>query len=83
MKILVIPSALPEEIYAYQPDTKKFIHIADNKAYDVVPKGKFYSIQSGALVAYDAEAVNIFYKTMQNLLMMKISPKQLTPTNGQ
>lgn len=68
LKILVIPSALPEEVYAYQPDIKKFVHMADNKTYDVVPKGNFRSIQSGALVAYDAEAVDLFLQQNAKLI---------------
>ncbi|STX37963.1 hypothetical protein [Legionella feeleii] len=68
LKILVIPAALPEEIYAYNPETKKFIHMADKKMYDVVPKGKFYSIQSGALVAYDIEAVDLFLQQHAKLI---------------
>ncbi|WP_412754458.1 hypothetical protein [Legionella donaldsonii] len=68
LKILVIPAALPEEIYAYKPETKKFIHMADKKMYDVVPKGQFYSIQSGALVAYDIEAVDLFLQQNAKLI---------------
>ncbi|KTC77067.1 hypothetical protein [Legionella brunensis] len=60
LKIFVIPNPTPEELYAYNPEIDKFVHMEDNRKYDVVPKGHFRGIQSGALVAYDEEAVASF-----------------------
>lgn len=68
LKLLTIPNVLPEEIYAYNPEKGKFVHISDNKEYDVIPKGGFLSIQSGALVAYDEEAVNLFLQNNTKII---------------
>ncbi len=62
LKFFVIPAPTPEDLYAYNPNKNIYVHIADNAEYKVIPKGGFLSIRSGALVAYDEEAVNAFLK---------------------
>lgn len=68
LKVFVIPNADDENLYAYNPSKKKYVHMADNKEYKVIPKGSFLSIRSGALVAYDEEAVNTFLKENADLI---------------
>lgn len=68
LKTFVIPVPSYEELYAYNPDKNKYIRIADKTEYKVIPKGGFLSIRSGALVAYDEEAVNSFLKKNEELI---------------
>ena len=68
LKVFIIPNAADEDIYAYNPSKKKYVHLGDNKEYKVVPKDSFVSIRSGALVAYDEEAVNTFLKDNVDLI---------------
>ncbi|HHT0594526.1 TPA: hypothetical protein ACTXXA_003070 [Legionella anisa] len=69
LKFFVIPNPTDkEEIYAYNPDKNKYVHIADNMEYKVIPKGSFLSIRSGALVAYDEKAVNDFLKENEPII---------------
>lgn len=68
LKVFSIPVPVPEKIYAYNPNKKKYIRIADDTEYDVIPKGSFMSIRSGALVAYDEKAVNEFLKQYEELI---------------
>ncbi|KTD70332.1 Uncharacterised protein [Legionella steigerwaltii] len=68
LKFFIIPNPTDEEMYAYNPDKNKYIHMADNREYKVIPKGGFLSIRSGALVAYDEKAVNDFLKENEDLI---------------
>lgn len=68
LKVFMIPNATSEELYAYNPTKNIYVHVADNKEYKVIPKGGFASIRSGALVAYDEEAVNAFLKANEALI---------------
>ncbi|WP_131793959.1 hypothetical protein [Fluoribacter gormanii] len=68
LKFFVIPNPSHEELYAYNPTKNTYVHIADNKEYKVIPKGGFSSIRSGALVAYDEDAVNAFLKENTDLI---------------
>ncbi|RUR29257.1 hypothetical protein [Legionella qingyii] len=68
VKFFVIPNPTPEELYAFNPTKNLYVHIADKKEYKVIPKGGFSSIRSGALVAYDEDAVNAFLKENNDLI---------------
>lgn len=68
LKVFMIPNPTNEELYAYNSIKNIYVHVADNKEYKVIPKGGFASIRSGALVAYDEEAVNAFLKENEALI---------------
>ncbi|WP_454783378.1 hypothetical protein [Legionella sp. WA2022007384] len=68
LKLFVIPVPTEEELYAYDTNKNKYIHMIDKKEYKVIPKGGFLSIRSGALVAYDEEAVKTFLKENDTLI---------------
>ncbi|CEK09153.1 hypothetical protein [Legionella hackeliae] len=69
LSVFIIPNPLPEEIYAYNPVLDKFIHITTRKMYEVIPKGGFLSIKSGALVAFDKKAIDVFLEDNVELII--------------
>ncbi|MGM9453465.1 hypothetical protein ACTAZI_09040 [Legionella bozemanae] len=73
LKFFVIPNPLPEEMYAYDAGKKRYVRMADNAEYKVIPKGGFLSIRSGALVAYDEKAVNDLLKENESIIQKENS----------
>lgn len=78
LKFFVIPTPIPEEMYAYDADKKRYVRMSDNAEYKVIPKGGFLSIRSGALVAYDEKAVNELLKENENIIQ-KENSNELNP----
>ncbi|WP_156411924.1 hypothetical protein [Legionella jamestowniensis] len=68
LTVFIIPAPLPEEIYAYDSTIEKFVHVQTKQTFEVIPRGNFLTIKSGALVAFDKKAIDAFLQEKKEFI---------------